>query len=493
MTTSLFSLPNEVILSALAAQFPCRGQQIISLYTLVTTRGALSRNIVLHGLTATGKSAITKAILEKISTPALQDDIANPHPIEPTDQLRYAMIKSAECITGRHLLEQTIGAVAKAIGWEGNVGRCENVATLVVVVGKMMECWTESGDESVSRRLVLVFDAIDRQRDVPTTMLPALARMAETIPNLSSVYIVTAPRPNFLHRPGVPHIQFPSYTKAELLQIVSSLEPTPRLLTGSEDTKNVWTRFCPAVYDSLSKHSGRDILSFRHVCMSLWPRFIQPILDGTHYPTPFSRLLVANRSLFQNDGVLTPSIISPKTFNVKPQTQFKLPALASQLPFHTRLLLLASYLASFNPARTDITHFMKSALAKRRKKGGGTALTKSNAGTSKNRKISRKLLGPQAFVLERMLAIFMCLRDDAGGRKGNLKARRAALEDVNGSADVHTAIATLASLRLLVRMGVSNSADALDGGSRYKVAVGWEVVRVIGRSVGIEMEDYLAD
>lgn len=123
---------------------------------------------------------------------------------------------------------------------------------------------------------------------------------------------------------------------------------------------------------------------------------------------------------------------------------------------------------------------MKAAASKRRKKGGGTA--KSRPGVSKNRKISRKLLGPQAFVLERMLAIFHAIKEDANGRqKGN----------VTGSADIQMAVATLASLRLLMKVG--NASDPLDGGVKYRVAIGWEVVRSVARSVGIEVEDYLAE
>jgi len=134
---------------------------------------------------------------------------------------------------------------------------------------------------------------------------------------------------------------------------------------------------------------------------------------------------------------------------------------------------------------------MKSASSKRRKKGGGTALSRSS--TTKRRTISRKLLGPQAFVLERMLAIFHCIKDDADsrGRHGNGNDRKR--ERQNGSADIQMAIATLASLRLLVKMGAQNAGDTMDGACRYRVAVGWEVVRGVARSVGVEAEDYLAD
>ncbi len=55
---------------------------------------------------------------------------------------------------------------------------------------------------------------------------------------------------------------------------------------------------------------------------------------------------------------------------------------------------------------------------------------------------------------------------------------------------MQTAIATLCSLRLLLRVG---NADILDGGARYRVAVGWEVIRNIGRSVGVEVEEWIVD
>jgi len=169
---------------------------------------------------------------------------------------------------------------------------------------------------------------------------------------------------------------------------------------------------------------------------------------------------------------------------------YKYQGVGAQLPYFSRLLLVAAYLASFNPPKTDQLFFMKSAAAKRRKKGGGTALTKSRPGVAKHRKISRKLLGPQAFVLERMIAIFHAIRDDADD-KGKYQGR-ANCVPVAGAADIQMAIATLASLRLLVRMGAANAAD-IDAGVKYKVAVGWEVVRGIARSVGLEVEDYLVD
>ncbi|RDW88058.1 origin recognition complex subunit Orc5-like protein [Coleophoma cylindrospora] len=486
---SLFSLPNEVLLANVAAQFPGRAVQARHLATLFSLRSASCRALVVHGLEATGKSAITRALLEGLCESSSVQHRRSSNGASQAGLL-YAIIDSRECITGRHLLEQVIGAVAKAVGYTGNIRRCENITQLVVELRKLIEWWCSPDPELAQMRsFVLVFDGIDRQREAPPTLLPALARLGELIPCLTAVFIVTLPRPHFLHMNGVPYIHFPIYSKSEAVQIVSNTSPTPELPTGPEDTKAFWNRFCSAVWDSLSKHAGRDILSFRTICLRLWPSFVAPVLDGTYGPKDFGRVLVFKRSLFQDERILVPSIVPRTDANLI----YKQQGVGTQLPYFSRLVLVASYLSSFNRPVTDHIHFMKGAVSRRRKKGGGTALSRDHNGVAKSRKISRKLLGPQAFVLERMLAIFQTIKQDADdrGRVGGWRRNRPL--GLAGDADIQSAIATLASLRLLVKQGGANSADTLDGGSKWRVAVGWDFVRAIARSIGVEVEDYLAE
>ena len=172
----------------------------------------------------------------------------------------------------------------------------------------------------------------------------------------------------------------------------------------------------------------------------------------------------------------------------------KLVTKTPQLPYTSQILLLAAYLCSYIPARNDVTIFSK--LSAKKKRRGGASGTVKGGGARKNknsltqrRRIDRKLLGPQAFVLERMMAVFGCVWEEAThhreksihgeGRKG--------LKELGGSADVLAQVATLISLRLLVRTGKED----LDGGSKYRVNVGWEVVRSLGRRVGVELGEWL--
>jgi origin recognition complex subunit 5 len=95
-------------------------------------------------------------------------------------------VKSAESITGRHLLETIVGAIAQAIGWKGNVHRCENLAQLAVEISRLLDGNSrklDSGGEGddIKSRFVLVLDGIDKQRDAPPTLVPALARMGEVV------------------------------------------------------------------------------------------------------------------------------------------------------------------------------------------------------------------------------------------------------------------------------------------------------------------------
>lgn len=46
------------------------------------------------------------------------------------------------------------------------------------------------------------------------------------------------------------------------------------------------------------------------------------------------------------------------------------------LPYYTKFLLIAAFLASYNPPRYDVRYFAKAGEARKRKKGGGTRKAK---------------------------------------------------------------------------------------------------------------------
>ncbi|KAF4120956.1 origin recognition complex subunit 5 [Geosmithia morbida] len=472
------------MLAPVLQTYPCRERQIRSLATLLYPDAAPCRNLTIHGVEATGKTAITNSLLHNMS---LRDP-----------RIRHAAIDASQCITSRQLFETVVVAVSNALEWsEDDVSRrCETLAQLNVELCRMLKY---PGRENFS--FILVLDAIDRTRDASPTLLPGLARLSEIIPCLTTIFIVTAPSAQDLRTPSSPTIHFPPYTKPEYIRILALTPPAePSMVTDDKDALDfLWPRFCAAVHDALVRSAAHSLPAFRHACDTLWPRFVAPIQKGTYETRDFSKLLVASRSHFHDETLLNPSIVSvvihqPHSSTSSSSAPITTPAnaavastdLSALLPRTARVLLLCAYLASHNAPRHDVTLFSTHYQKKRRRRGGGPTAT---GGQRSHRKIARKLIGAHAFVLERMLAIFSAVRVEwglvtetsagPGGGKGALDA------------DVAMAMATLTSLRLLNRIGIGG--DVMDRGGKWRINVGWDVVRGVGRGMGVEVDEWLID
>ncbi|ROW06570.1 hypothetical protein VMCG_04434 [Cytospora schulzeri] len=517
---SIAQLPDELILSILDQKFPCRQQQTRALATLVSPDAAPCRNCIVHGTESTGKSAVVAALLQGLSEAhhSNDDDFA----------FQYAIINSAECVTGRHLFETTVRKVAGALGKKDFSTRCENLAQLTFELSKMLKY----PPQPERRHFVLVFDAIDHQREAPPTLLPALGRLSEIIPCLTTVFIMTNPPPNCLRTPFVAHVQFPNYNKADFVKILSAAPPKSLPNSTAAETADLWTRFCGAVHDALTKSAARTLPSFELACNALWRRFTAPIREGNLGPRDFSKLLIASRVHFQDESLLDPGIIrrhgpadsnsegpsgdkkessnnssssktpvqkappppaAAATTTMTTTTMTTTTSLAALLPSTARVLLIAAYLASHNATRHDLTLFSTYHHNRRRRRGGGMG---TPGPRSKHRKIARKLLGAHAFVLERMMAIFTAVRQEWGigaGGNGGGGGGGGGGSDAAMDADVGMALATLSSLRLLVRAGGASGGDPLDRGGKWRVNVGWEVIRGLGRSMNVEVEEWLIE
>lgn len=134
------------------------------------------------------------------------------------------------------------------------------------------------------------------------------------ISNFGVVFVATTTRSLALHVSPPPFVHFPSYTQNEILQIVSGDAPSINLKehttdTDAEDDQWLWTRFCSAVWDSQAKFIARDVVSFRAIAGKLWGPFVQPIRNGSYGSRDFSKLVVANRSIFQSDELLQNKIV----------------------------------------------------------------------------------------------------------------------------------------------------------------------------------------
>ncbi len=201
------------------------------------------------------------------------------------------------------------------------------------------------------------------------------------------------------------------------------------------------------------------------------------MLAGTHAPREFSRLVVAARVHLQDESILDPGVIAVTAPNSQPPAAAGIPSvpggqqpggqkttdLAALLPTTARLLLLSAYLAAHNAAKHDLALFSTHHHGRRRRRGG---MLGSSRQRGRHRKISRKLLPAHAFPLERMQAIFVTVKGEWAASSGAANTG----PDAGLDSDVGMAIATLSSLRLLVKVGAGRRSH---GSCRKVESNGW--------------------
>ncbi|KAF8476950.1 origin recognition complex subunit 5 C-terminus-domain-containing protein [Kalaharituber pfeilii] len=468
-------LSGEALVKSLNSEYPCRALQLRQLSALLHPDLPSPPSIIVYGLEATGKSLLTKALLD-------------------ASDISYSWIACHECITARHLIERIASAVKEVVserdGEELDKGvlgmRAENVNTLSVLLGKLM---SQKGPDE---KHVLVLDRIDKQRESTPILLAGLARLGEIIKPLTVVFILSVPSPRLMSTTAIPHVHFPPYSKEELITILSKNPrriETPSSSSSANGDNNgdkankedddlaedlfVWTRFLGTVWESLAKSTARNIVQFRAIADKMWDEFVEPIRRGEYGTRNFSQLYVLKKDMFRVEQHILDEVVPRGSFTTSSATATtavtEAGKAAHDLPYYSKYLLLASYLASYNTARMDVQFFMKSSEKRKRRRA-------ANTGTKqKVRRIQRRLLGPQPFLLERMMAIFHSIVPTP----------------VTSSVDLQTQVATLTSLRLLVRASVSG--DQLEASGKWRVNVGWDYIHRIARSVKFEIEGFLEE
>jgi origin recognition complex subunit 5 len=170
-----------------------------------------------------------------------------------------------------------------------------------------------------------------------------------------------------------------------------------------EDNAWLWSRYTAVAYDSIGKGAARHLKPFTAVCHKLWRPFVQPIVDGTFGTRDFTKLLVSRRAIFQGEDFLTGNTMKQKKPEQGSLVQKRTGTFLSfnwcssltrtgnhDLPYYTKFILCAAYLASYNPSRQDKVYFMKNTERKKRKRGGNIG-----GRISKHRKVRADSVQPK--------------------------------------------------------------------------------------------------
>ena len=294
----------------------------------------------------------------------------------------------------------------------------------------------------------IIVDSAERLIQMDKMLLTALVRLDElTARNICCIFVSHVP---YEHLAGVAatramvRVDFPPYSKSQLTDI---------LCLACQDAAHVYVD----AYKEMVKliltavlEQYREVMELQQVAAAAWP-LVKAALDAPQMPPAGSELTTGSSSSSGRDtatikplqiyrlikpvlrqaaarslclpGAL-PGLEPPKgsgggggggSGSGRQQTRQTADA---ELPFYSKHLLIAAFLASYNPPSRDVATFSltSTGVMKKRRRGGSQGpatakakLAKGGAGVATKASANALLQAPQPFGLERLLAIFYTL------------------------------------------------------------------------------------
>ncbi|KXN92109.1 Origin recognition complex subunit 5 [Leucoagaricus sp. SymC.cos] len=160
----------------------------------------------------------------------------------------------------------------------------------------------------------------------------------------------------------------------------------------------------------------------------------------------------------------------------------------TSLPRMSKFILVASYIASINPAKTDLRMFGRGLDEKKRRRRSIKVQGKSKGPS----KIPQHLLGPTPFPLDRLIAILGALleENDADSR---LPAPELVIPgeytdmEIN-RVGIYAAIMELVSMHLLIR---TSQPDRIDGPPMFRSVISLDTALVLAKQLDVPLNDLL--
>lgn len=418
----------------------CRDNAIKQLFSLIgICTEPLPNSIFIFGHMATGKSLVVECLVELLP-------------------YNYVLVNCIEHFSSRQLLEYILSNLLELeLSSESNFKmsqKCENMAEFLVHLRNYFR--------SNGRPIVVVLDKCERLRSMDANLLPALLRLQELSGvKICTIFISSIVWEKFQTRRGTLEplkIHFPQYTHEELIDILSLYKPGNCELTFYRGYINTLLLvFCRAC---------RDLNELRYVANLHFSKYVDPIEAG-RCDVNDARTLWRNISgIFRSSLEVIYLRVSAADFQQEEELSRSIEsttklALSFELPFHAKYMLIAAFLASYNPAKEDKRIFMK------------------RTGKSRKKSILRKQVvkrkehsSPRSFPLDRMLAIFCAILNEKVDVNANLLAQ----------------IPTMCHLGLLATVGDNNLDEP-----KYKCCVGYDFVAVISKTLRLDVSHYMYD
>ncbi|AOW01077.1 origin recognition complex subunit 5 C-terminus-domain-containing protein [Yarrowia lipolytica] len=461
-------LPKDVV-AATRRQVSCRDTQIKLLSVLLSEKAQeMPQSILVHGEPSTGKSTVLKHLLKQSS-------------------INHSIILAEQCLTTRILLQRTFRAVVedsgKTLADDFEI-ICENVTAFMALLERF------KAQYDFTKPHVIVLDGLDKLHENPSEIYHCFTRLNEmtSIRNVSFIFTISTLEPRALITSSIPHVRFTRYTKEEVVTILSEHElcRLPQTIlseaakNGTEEEKDVlsrqfWGSYCQVLVDALSPYASSDVSLYKQIARRIWPVYVDPVITGSADMRETAKLYVQSQHIFSSEFAVADSLVQPgmeEALKRKRNNEQDLTG-SYDLPLHSKYILVAAYLASYNPERYDIRFFSKQ---KDGRKG------RRDTGRRKRLTLNPRMLEAPPFELERMLAILHSISpEEQFGTAAGVQSM--------SNIDLPGQIATLTTLKLLVR----TSGDPLDSRTKWKVNAGWGLIERLARDIELPIHNYLLD
>lgn len=470
---------------------------------------------------------------------------------------RFAHINATACFTARLLYDSVLNALARwevtwengCQNWPGEDGRRYNDSIDSFLHGlrnlrnKSLEGMATGNGRTADEepKMVLLVERAERLKDNLPDLIVPLTRLAELSQvNITTILLSSArwedikpplgasPDPYFID------IDPPSKqdTVDSLLFEFRSTSATQARAGTQDKTYHpsllpLYEQYVEHVFNVCSLYTT-DIQELQYIAAARWPGFVKPVLqeqcevngDGDGYPDPDGTCneltLPASDGRMRLFKFFTPSLTAaldmlyPRLTNAtdwalandpdmhtseeaQRQTNTERSIIVDHLPRMSKFILLAAFLASTNPSKSDVRMFGRGADKQKRRRRKSASPKKVGAQTTVA-KVSQRLLGPVVFPLDRLLAILGALleENDVENRPHEpcfeLPGEHTDME--LGRVHIYAAITELTSMRALHR---TTAVEKLEGPPMYKCGVSFLVAVALAKDLQVPLNDLMWD
>lgn len=481
---------SEKELDILKSNVRCRGSEIDLLNSFISKDiDTLVSSLIVHGFKSVGKTFAVQLYLDALS-------------------VNKTVVRCDECITKKILLQRCFYNIRKDSGREFTreeqrfLTLGENFSSFVTALELFI------AEANYHEPHVLVLDRFEQCVEPTNDLFPAFTRLLELskINNLIIIFVISSEEPKEVLTSYIPHIYFRNYTEAETLEI---LQHDQLCYFGVDALDQVghkfWNQYTKVIVDLFFAYTGSDMNLLIDICIKSWDKFIEPVLDNTYSINEFIKVYRANSYLFENENIINNSLV--RDFKTLDEEKAVENGNVEDLPIHSKFILIASYLASFNETRNDLHYFSKLKAVKYKRRNPSAAAKLKKGHLSKD-DIDNRLLSPNYFDLERLLAILSVIyRSNASSlnfsesdelinmyNSVEKNEERKELErskfTLSRNTDLNSQIATLFSSGLISKSATS---DILGARVRWKCNIDWSTVETLANDVQFSITEFLSN